>query len=128
LRKQLFWDIYQKSKREGAVELFGTGEETRDFIHINDLTLAIECIINNSNFETDIVNVGSGKGILIKIATSEFLRIMNIDKEICFTARVKEGDPICMEADISKLRSYGFSPAVGLEDGLTQYSKWVQSQ
>jgi UDP-glucose 4-epimerase len=127
LRKQLFWDIYQKSKKDEAVELFGTGEETRDFIHINDLTLAIECIINSSSFEADVVNVGSGTGIPVKTAAAEFLRIMNSDKEVCFTAKVKQGDPICMEADITKLKSYGFNPVVALENGLIQYSAWIQS-
>jgi UDP-glucose 4-epimerase len=127
LRKQLFWDIFQKSKKDEVVELFGTGEETRDFIQTADLMQAIECIIKKSNFEADLVNVGSGKGISIKTAAMEFLRVMNIDKEVCFTAKVKEGDPLCLVADISKLRSYGFSPTVEFEEGLSQYSEWIQT-
>ena len=127
LRKQLFWDIYQKSKKEETINLFGTGEETRDFIHSSDLMNAIECIINKSHFESDVVNAGSGQGIMIKTAAAEFLRIMGIEKEVCFTTKVKEGDPISLEADISKLKSYGFVPATRLEEGLSQYSDWIQS-
>ena len=45
LRKQLLWDIYQKYQNTGRIELFGTGEETRDFIHVSDIVRAIELIL-----------------------------------------------------------------------------------
>jgi UDP-glucose 4-epimerase len=128
LRKQLFWDIYKKSQQEGDVQLFGTGNETRDFIHCHDLMLAVECIIEGSNFEADIVNVASGTARPIREAAEEFLRVMNVHKQVCFTAQVKEGDPVSLEANISKLKSYGFNPMVRFEDGLSQYSSWIQSQ
>ena len=43
LKKQLFWDLYLKSleSKDGKVELFGTGSETRDFIYVDDLVRAI---------------------------------------------------------------------------------------
>lgn len=128
LRKQLFWDIYQKSKDQDKVQLFGTGDETRDFIHILDLLAAIESIINQNKFEADIVNVASGNPVPIKKAAETFLRFMNIDKEVCFTTKMKEGDPLRLEADISRLKSYGFQPAIGLEEGLSKYSSWIKSQ
>jgi UDP-glucose 4-epimerase len=35
LKKQLFWDISQKLSKNNEVVLFGTGMESRDFIHID---------------------------------------------------------------------------------------------
>ncbi len=40
LKKQLFWDLYQKVKANPSVVLFGSGNESRDFIHISDILLA----------------------------------------------------------------------------------------
>lgn len=37
LKKQLLWDISCKLLNDGPLHLFGTGEETRDFIYISDL-------------------------------------------------------------------------------------------
>ena len=47
LKKQLFWDLHQKSLKSDNVELFGTGYETRDFIFIEDLVRAIKLVIAN---------------------------------------------------------------------------------
>jgi len=50
LKKQLFYDLYQKTKQKDAIELLGTGNETRDFIYIDDLVIAIEKTINHASF------------------------------------------------------------------------------
>ena len=33
LKKQLFWDLYKKSQTQTNITLFGTGNETREYIH-----------------------------------------------------------------------------------------------
>jgi dTDP-glucose 4,6-dehydratase/UDP-glucose 4-epimerase len=59
LCKQLFWDIFQKTKQSTQVELFGTGYETRDFIYIRDLVNAIDKIIESVEFDGTAINVAS---------------------------------------------------------------------
>ena len=40
LKKQLLWDAYNKIRYSSKeVEFWGTGEETRDFIHIEDVLI-----------------------------------------------------------------------------------------
>ena len=50
LTKQLFWDIYEKIQKSNDITLFGTGNESRDFINIKDLVLAIELVVEKGNF------------------------------------------------------------------------------
>jgi len=127
LRKQLFWDIFQKSKQNQQVKLFGTGEETRDFIHISDLLAATECIIGRSHFQADVINVATG--IPTSIAAAAELIASNIPGiSIQFAKTVKEGDPIHLEADISKLTSYGFHAGKSLKEGISDYYKWAEYQ
>ena len=127
LKKQLFWDIYQKAKNHQVVELFGTGEESRDFIHVKDVLQAIDCIVEKSNFEADIVNVATGMNTSIKYAAETFLKNLDPGKQISFTSKVKEGDPFGIQANISRLESYGFAPGIKLEEGLSRYSEWIQA-
>lgn len=66
LKKQLLWDISQKLKADGALNLFGTGNETRDFIYIDDLVRLIDIAIRNSDFKADVLLAASGKEISIR--------------------------------------------------------------
>ena len=127
-RLDFFRDIHQKAINGEALGLPGTGEEKIDFIHSHDLMIALECIIENSNFESDVVNVASGKAVSVKNVAEEFLRTMHIEKDVFFTGKVNEGDTFYMEADITKLKSYGFNPTVTFEAGLDSYSRWIQPQ
>jgi dTDP-glucose 4,6-dehydratase/UDP-glucose 4-epimerase len=73
LKKQLFWDLYQKSKKENKVELFGTGNESRDFIYIRDLVRLIELVINEAPFKGECINVANGEEVFLKDAIFLFL-------------------------------------------------------
>ena len=125
LRKQLFWDLYQKSKSGSGIELFGTGEETRDFIHMNDVLLAVESILGHSTFEADVINVASGKGTSIRDAAALYLRILGKDMPVRFNNIKKEGDPKQVQADITKIKNCHFTPTVDLEKGLSLYAEWI---
>jgi UDP-glucose 4-epimerase len=128
LRKQLFWDIYRKAKQHQVVELFGTGDEERDFIYIQDILNAIEKIIDRSSFEADVINVASGNSISIREAATLCLQTFGIEKSIRFNGIAKQGDPVSWQADIKKLESYGYTSAVNLEEGLGFYKDWILSQ
>lgn len=125
LRKQLFWDIFQKAKENEVIDLYGTGEETRDFIHIEDILGAVDKILDKSSFNADVVNIGTGKSITIREAATNFLQSMGLKKELRFTNESKQGDPVGWEADIRKLKSYGYVPVVDLKTGLSSYKRWL---
>jgi UDP-glucose 4-epimerase len=126
LKKQLFWDIYQKCLRTNDVELFGTGNETRDFIYIEDLMIAIDCILKKGLFNGEAVNVASGIETAIKEAASIFCNAVNPDIIIRFNSIVKPGDPLNWKADVSLLKSFGFENGVNIETGLTNTVKWLK--
>jgi dTDP-glucose 4,6-dehydratase/UDP-glucose 4-epimerase len=129
LKKQLFWDTYQKLKSEDAViEFFGTGMETRDFIHIDDLIQAINLVIIKGKFNSDYINVASGIESSIKDVTNQFLDFFPLKKKTVFNNQVKKGDPLNWKADISYLISLGFTQKISISEGLLKYSKWLQEK
>ncbi len=125
LKKQLFWDIFQKSKTNNTVRLFGTGSESRDFIYISDLVNAVDCIINKGLFTGETINVASGIETTINEAANMLANSFIPNKEIVFSGDAKEGDPINWRADTTKLVSFGFTPKYKIEQGLLEYYNWL---
>lgn len=128
LKKQLFWDIFRKSKMHNTVNLFGTGNESRDFIYILDLVKAVDCIINRASFNGETINVATGTETTIHKAANIFANTLTPQTKIVFSGEVKEGDPINWKADITQLLSFGFIPKYRIEQGLLEYYNWLMTQ
>jgi len=127
LQKQLFWDLYQKAKSGKSFTLYGTGNESRDFINITDLVRAIELVVENSDFKADIINIANGREILIKNAVSIFFKNFKEKIDYSFSGDSRKGDPVNWLADTSKLVSYGYTPSVDMTTGLKKYYDWIDT-
>lgn len=126
LRKQLFWDVYQKlAKAEDALELWGTGKESRDFIHVEDLVQALWLILEKGNMEGEAYNVATGVETTIEQAVGLFIRSLQKNTTLTFNQKGRPGDPLYWRADISRLTSLGFEPAWSLEKGLQLTANWI---
>lgn len=125
LKKQLFWDLYQKSKQSAKVELFGTGNETRDFIYISDLIRAIEIIGLHAPFNGESLNVGNGIETAIKRVVEIFYSTFPRKVQYEFVGENRKGDPANWVADIQKLTAFGYEQQVNLELGLQNYYQWI---
>ena len=126
LKKQLFWDLYLKVNQSNKVVLFGDGNESRDFIYIEDLVQAINIIVHKAQFCGEAINVASGLEISIQTAAKLFSKLYSSEKEIEFNGQVKVGDPRNWKADITALSSLGFSPNFNIETGINNYVQWLK--
>lgn len=126
LKKQLFWDLYQKVIQNDTVTLFGTGTETRDFIYINDLLQIIDLVIENSPFQGSIYNVASQVETSIAEAAQVFIKAFSPEKKLAFNNEVKIGDPNNWVADTGILKGYGFKPQYDLSLGIKHYAQWLK--
>jgi len=128
LKKQLFWDMYNKFKQNDVIELWGTGQESRDFIFISDLVRAIDLTLQHGTFQGDRINVANGRQRTIAEVAERFVRVLGTDKEVRFNGAVRKGDPINWEADITDLKNWGYVPEVSLEEGIKKYVTWVEKE
>jgi UDP-glucose 4-epimerase len=126
LKKQLFWDLYQKAIKEETVSLFGTGNETRDFIFIDDLIQILDLVIHNSPFQGSIYNVASQVETRIADAAQIFINEFSPKKQLVFNGEVKVGDPNNWLADMKCLKDFGFKPQFDLQTGLKKYAEWLK--
>lgn len=126
LKKQLFWDLYQKSLVEEVASIYGTGGESRDFIYIDDLMQAIDLSIHYASFTGEMINVANGKEIYLGDIVSQYFALLN--SKYKFTGEVKTGDPINWIADIENLKKLGYRQSMSIQEGLSNYIKWLREK
>lgn len=126
LKKQLFWDLYKKSKTGNRIELFGSGNESRDFIYIQDILEALHILITKALFKSEVYNLANGEEIFIKDAVEAFYKALGWNGKVVFTGKQREGDPDNWLADISKIKALGFKSAFDLSLGLGKYVTWLR--
>jgi UDP-glucose 4-epimerase len=127
LRKQVIFDLCRKFSDPSStrVALYGTGNETRDFIHAEDIAQAIDRI--HASSASGIFNVASGAQTRISEVAEMIKQCFQSDKEIVYSGSNRPGDPLCWQADISALSSLGFRQEVALREGIKNYCRWFQS-
>lgn len=125
LRKQIFWDLYRKYRTLGKLRLFGTGKESRDYIHIDDLAEAVRLIALSGGRDT-VYNVANGKEVSIQRAAEVFAECMEIPRaQIEFDGAARSEDPQNWKADISLLQSIGYKQQVPFHEGVRDYCEWL---
>lgn len=133
LRKQLIWDVVRRvieatRSNTNQLEFHGTGNETRDFIHAEDIAAAalkIASIRTDQAFK--IFNVGLGIESSIRDVVEAIVNFTEPRLIVKFNGLVREGDPVNWCADVSKLNSIGFVPKVPLQAGLENTARWAIS-
>ena len=123
LEKQLLWDACAKLAAGGdTAEFSGTGEETRDWIHVDDATDLILAAADAGRAMT--INGGSGERYTIRETLELLRRALGARARLAFDGRVRAGDPRHYWADIARATALGWRPAVRLADGVADYAAW----
>ena len=128
LRKQIFWDMYNKFIQTGKLDMFGSGNESRDYIHVDDVVQALY-LLSISKTEENFFNVANGYEITIKEVSELFASSYNIDSSIIqFNGIIREGDPLNWKADITRIKKIGYKQNVEIGKGMARYCEWLTSQ
>ena len=127
LRKQLLWDALNKF-RTGQRQFFGTGNELRDWVHVQDAAhlLALAGLAPQSSFE--VYNGGfehaSTRHVLSQLATA-----YGLDPDLIFNGETLKGNPRRLTANCGHtMRLLNWSPEVRLDEGLARYVEWFKAQ
>ena len=127
LQKQIFWDMYCKAIKTGKLELYGTGNESRDYIHVTDVAKAIYLIMCYAPQNEVIYNIANGEEVTIASVAQIFAEDMELEGKVYFNGERREGDPINWCANISKLEKLGYKKTVNIKDGIKMYVKWAKT-
>jgi GDP-D-mannose 3',5'-epimerase len=107
--------------------VWGTGEQTRCFIHISDCIEALMLLEKKAANPPLIVNVGSDQQVPISQIAEKIVALSGKIIPIKYDPSSYVG-PISRIPDISKIRSLGWRPKVDLDEGLKRTYAWVEKR
>jgi UDP-glucose 4-epimerase len=129
LRKQLLWELSRRALAgEDPLTLFGTGEERRDFIAIDDAVSLIARATDPAASPPPVINGGTGRGTSVRELAQALLSSLGARAALRFTGEAKAGDPVTMVADMRRANAFGFSPSVTLDQGLADYAACMRRE
>jgi len=109
------------------VEVWGTGEPLREFLHASDMANACVYLMQNYN-EKGFVNIGTGNEISIKELAFLIKKIVGFQGTIVFDSTKPSGTPRKL-TDITKLTKLGWKYKIELEEGIRNvyHEKFVKN-
>jgi UDP-glucose 4-epimerase len=128
LRRQVVWDLCRKAIECEQLELQGTGEETRDFIHAKDVARGLDVVLHHAPMRGEAYNLAMGVQVSIANLAAVVLRALNLDRKVIFSGENAPGNPLRWHADITKLSALGFRPSVDLEQGIQSFAGWSREE
>lgn len=113
--------------RRPAVEVWGTGVATREFLYVEDAAEAI--VLAGERYDgADPVNIGSGQEISIKELARLIADLVGYEGEIVWDATKPDGQPRRM-LDCSRAETaFGFKAQTPFRDGLRRTIDWYLEQ
>jgi GDP-L-fucose synthase len=112
--------------KSDEVELWGTGSPMREFLHVEDLALAIMKLLE-INHAPAVLNVGSGEEVSISELASLIARVTGFEGQIRWNKAMPDGTPRKL-LDSQKIYELGWKPTIPLEAGIIQtYDEFVKS-
>jgi UDP-glucose 4-epimerase len=126
-RPDMAFSRFMQAMTDGAdIEVFGDGEQTREFTYVSD---AVDGTIKASTADVvgQIFNLGGGSRVTVNkvLATLEEISGLSVRRQNLPAAR---GDPRHTGASINLARErLGWEPRVSLREGLAQQWEWFRT-
>jgi len=116
-------------KNGNGINIFEDGKETRDFVYIDDVVDATILGIENDQANGEIFNVGTGIPTDVISVASGLIKNYKIDVPVHISGNYRLGDIRHNYADLTKIKSIlGFEPRFSFDDGLKNFTSWVNTQ
>lgn len=105
--------------------IYGTGEQTRDFVYVQDIVEANMCALNCKNANGEVFNIGSGTKTSVN-RVAEHLKAVLEKQNISNTyMEQRKGDVQYNYADIKKaISALNWNPRFSFEEGIKDLVDW----
>ncbi len=118
--------VFRMLKGE-TIFIYGDGEQTRDFVHVNDVVQA-NILAAGAEGVSGAFNIASGARITVNRLVELIMEGSGSSSDVKHTAK-RAGDVLHSLADISLAHDkLGYTPAVTIEEGLRSYISWARQE
>ena len=109
------------------VPVYGTGENVRDWLHVDDHCRGIHQVLMNGR-SGEVYNIGGGRELTNNEITRLILDSMGADESSIEYVEDRKGHDLRYSVDWTKIhRELGYEPQVKFEDGLRQTIQWYRN-
>lgn len=116
-------------KNGNKINIFEDGKESRDFVYIDDVVEATILGLEKEEANNQVFNVGTGIATSVLTVADQLVKNYNIDVPITISGNYRLGDIRHNYADLTKIKKYlGFEPKVSFEEGIKEFTQWVNTQ
>ena len=116
-----------EARRSGSpfIEAWGSGQVSREFLYVEDCAEGIVKAAAVYN-ESDPVNLGNGREVMIKELVEMIARLARFEGEIRWQSNKPDGQPR-RQLDVTRaLEKFGFRSQTALEEGLRKTIDWFE--
>ncbi len=116
-------------RNENDINIFEDGNESRDFVFIDDVVNATVLGIQSTTVDFESFNVGSGKKTTVRQVAETLKKNYKSNININITGDFRLGDIRHNYADLTKVKEkLAFEPKYSFEKGVEKFVTWVKSQ
>jgi GDP-L-fucose synthase len=118
--------IRKVAERQDPIEVWGTGDDVRDLIYVDDMIDAMIAAIEKIDAFTAL-NIGSGRGVSVKEILNTLLELDGYaGARVVFDPSKPTMIPVRL-VDLSRARAVlGFTPRIDLREGLRRTLEWYR--
>ena len=114
--------------RNEPLTIFGDGQQSRDFVYIDDVVDAWAAALTNEACHGQVINLGSGRRLAINDLARQVLATCGRDDRMIARAPSRPGEQREVEADIARAAALlGWKPQIAFADGLARTVDWARS-
>jgi dTDP-glucose 4,6-dehydratase len=108
-----------------SVPLYGTGQNIRDWIYVDDNCNAIETVLRLGNVG-ETYNIGADNEVTNLDVTKWLIELCEAKSDAMMFVEDRLGHDLRYSVDCSKVRSLGWSPLMRLSEGLAETVNWYR--
>ena len=131
LTKQLLWDACTRlHDGSRSLQLGGTGNELRDWVHVDDVAAVLARIGTQASADVPCINVGRGVATPVREIASRLADAWaqpgDAPVTLEFSGQSRPGDPFSLVADVRALDALGLACTREVAGGLAHYAQWFR--
>ena len=108
-----------------SVTVWGSGTPLREFLHVDDLALAV--LLAAENYDDSMhLNIGTGEDLSIKDLAELIGLLSGFNGEIIWDTSKPDGTPR-KTLDVSRIKAMGWKPSITLSEGIAATINWYKS-
>lgn len=121
-----FHKFFKAAIFDEAIDIYGDGQQTRDFTFISDAVAANLAAATVPEAVGEVFNIGGGSRVVLADVLARIDEIVGHPIRKNFVEKAM-GDARHTGADVSKAKKIlGYNPQVGLVEGLTKEWEWIR--